>query len=84
MVYQKMKNDAFGWEGGLPLWWPNLHVPTKARGVWGHAPPGHFCYLYALISILVHSEFNGANKWVCFFPINMAGGLQPPAVVQEV
>ena len=30
--------------------------PTQDRGVCGHAPPGYFCYLYALKSILVHSE----------------------------
>ena len=29
---------------GLTLWWPNLHAPTQARGVWGHAPPGHCWY----------------------------------------
>ena len=23
-------------------------VVAQSRGVWGHAPPGHFCYLYAL------------------------------------
>ena len=41
-------------DGGLTLWWPNLHVPIlKARGM---LPQDFFCYFYALKSILVRSE----------------------------
>ena len=46
-------------DGEPTLWWPNLHVPTEAGGGGlGACSTGHFCYLYALKSILVHSETN--------------------------
>ena len=47
------------WMGVLTLWWPNLHVPTPARGSGGMLPQEVFCYLYALKSILGQISFKG-------------------------
>ena len=64
------------------MWWPTLHVPTQSRGVWGNAPPGNLCYLYALKSILgqIIREIVQMDPitGVCGLSINMGDYSPPP------
>ena len=34
----------------------HVHKHMHTRGVWGHAPPGNFCFLDSLRLLLVHSQ----------------------------